>query len=238
MSDKSGQGDIRTVREAMEEVLSPSTTSTLLFEALEAYGGDVPQTHEEVALLVGGALARVLERRLGAPRATNILGRIEGLLESSTVETDPPPSLDPAGTAPEPFVRGESTATVPTAKRPVSVVIVASGRGFESRMAAALGPKRVAPSSTRDLDDLLGRQAPSIVLVDAADFAAIEPVDLARALGRLPATTARVVWDADLPYGRSVMQALHAARIVAITFDRNEGIEPLLDLIRSRRQPD
>jgi hypothetical protein len=83
---------------------------------------------------------------------------------------------------------------------------------------------------------LEGRGAPDVVLVDATDFPPVEPDELATALATGPSTLVRVLWGADLPYGRGVVAAATARGVALIALERAHGVEPLLDLVRSRRQ--
>lgn len=135
---------------------------------------------------------------------------------------------------------GETTREVFVDARPVIVIVVASGASFASRLQGALGATRVIPvpaATVERMDEQLRVAAPQIVLVDAADFAPIEPERLAVFLEKLPATTVRAIWGADLPYGGAVLRAMMARSAHATPLDRREGIEPLLDLVRSRQRP-
>ena len=45
-----------------------------------------------------------------------------------------------------------------------------------------------------------------------------------------------MLWAPKLPYGKSFQKELTPAVREWLTFDQREGIDPLLDLIRSRRR--
>jgi hypothetical protein len=46
----------------------------------------------------------------------------------------------------------------------------------------------------------------------------------------------RAVWGSDLPYGRSVLAAAGHGHPALLGLDRAHGVDPLLDLIRSRHR--
>ena len=47
--------------------------------------------------------------------------------------------------------------------------------------------------------------------------------------------TARVLWGSDLPYGQTIARATRPDDPTLILLPLEEGIEPLLDIIRSRQ---
>ncbi len=233
------RAEVRIIREALEAVLSPSLTSAVLFEALEESGDGIPQSHEELRALVRGTLSAVLERRVGAAQASHVLSEIEARLlddGTSSVQIRPSPEARDAGSGP--FAReDEATTTIPTARDPVTVVVVAGSRSFASRLSVALGPRRVAPITVATVDDMARLSVePAVVVVDSSDFAAIDPTGLARALGTLSATTLRTIWGSDLPYGRTLVAAMSRAGVSCTALDRREGIDPLLDMVRARQR--
>ena len=158
--------------------------------------------------------------------------------EDETRPSDLPPAEEDAGTGSRRAANREDDATtaIPTGRDPVLVAVVANGGALASRLAAALGADRVSPVTVRSIEALASLdKEPGVVVVDGTDFAAIEAPDLAEALGRLSPTTARVVWASDLPYGRRIAHALAQARMPHASIDRREGVEPLLDVVRSRK---
>lgn len=249
------QGDIRVIREALEAVLSPSLTSAILFEAMDQSGA-VPQSTEDLRVLVRGALARALATRLGEAQARQVVAEIEDrLVEVSSsgmklrpdveveIELDP----DEVAAAIEHFDdqttqyrrnNEDTTTTIPTGPDPVVVAVVAASKSFASRLSIALGPRRVSPAAVRSLGDLTDMAVePPIVLVDATDFPSIEPSALVESLASMPSTTLRVVWASELPYGRRLVGELERAAVPCTPLDRKEGIEPLLDMVRARQRP-
>jgi len=216
--------------------MSPATVSAVLFEALSSHGSDVPSTTEALRKLANLSLRPALEKRIAEDRVEAMMQRVHAALEAE--ESEPEISIQRGrSTAPPPATGREADATraVPTTKRPVQVLVVAGGDGFERRLASALGPARVAPATAATLRDIQRFRNAAIVLVDATSFPAIEPRDLADELAGLPETTAKCIWGSDLPYGRGVLAAIEPIGTHVVSITRADGIEPLLDLIRSRR---
>ena len=151
-----------------------------------------------------------------------------------------PPAV-PRDAPPPPAIGRErdATALVPTTREAVSVLVVASGGGLALRLSAALGSRRVAPSVVASLaalrDHLDHHGPPNILLVDATDFPPIPPDALGVALRRGPSTMVRAIWGADLPYGRGLVAAVGDSQLPVLALERGHGVDPLLDLIRSRR---
>lgn len=227
----------RVLRRVLEEALDSRLASSLLFEALGASGKRVPQSRDEVLSVVHGALREALARRMDDEEAGSIVERIDAALTDAydAVATQEVP-LDQlaAQTSPD-----EATAAFPTEDRAVRVVVIAGGHGFEQRLDVALGERRVAPQTVRSHEGLrraLSDDAPAIFLVDASDFPAIDPVHLLAAAEALPRATTCVLWGAELPYGKNLLRSIEAHDRPWTTLELREGIDPLLDLVRSRRR--
>jgi hypothetical protein len=235
--------EIRLIREVLEGILAPRLASVVMFETL---ADPLPERPEDLLAVVRGRLNQALVRRVGLEDANAVVRRLEALLGRS----GPGPSGQAPGARRGPSsapgasgarrIDPDTTQAIPLSTRPVGVLVVSAGRNLELRLAASLGPQRVAPSSVGD-EDTLRRYAESgaatLLLVDATDFANIDPRNVADLLTLVPSSTARAVWGAELPYGRSVVRACEAKGTPCIALGRSEGIEPLLDLVRSRRAP-
>jgi hypothetical protein len=217
-----GEGGMRLVREVLEGVLAPKLAQAILFEALGA-SATMPESPDDIMHLVRGPVREAVAQRTGASEATAVVARLEHIINRRL--SQPPPAGD-----------GDATVAVPTEGEAVPVLVIASGPGLGGRLAAALGPERVAPRHTPDPSEDAGLLSASVILVDATDFTATDPNQLAMALCRAPATTAIAVWGINLPYGRKLRFALEEMSVQAMTFDQATGIEPLLDLVRSRRR--
>lgn len=212
---------VHRIREALEAYVPSDVASRVLFEALGHFDG-VPKSSEELLTLVQGPLQGILAEEVGTRDATAALARIVEML----------------GGAPRSGREEDATTTVPIVSHPVTVLVVASSGHFGDRLAAALGPSRVAPyraSSLERIADLSRQTTTAIVVADATDFAAIETDALAETLSAFPPTVPRVVWAAELPYGQALLRSFERRRDACMALPSTEGIDPLLDLIRSRR---
>ena len=227
----------RILRRTLEGALDTRAASAILFEALSAAGNRVPQTRAEVLAVVRGPLHEVLARRFAADVAEELVGRIE---EELAPRVEDPVTLEqPLDELAAETRRDDATATFHTADGVVPVLVVAAGRGFESRLAVALGERRAAPftvSSHEALGYAMRDSAPPVFLVDASDFPRIDTRHLLAAGAALPPTTTCVLWGAELPYGKSFARAITTQERPWVTLELREGIAPLLDLIRSRRR--
>jgi len=75
---------------------------------------------------------------------------------------------------------------------------------------------------------------PEIIVLDAVDPVQ-DPVDsVAEMLARVPGNGTHLVWGREQPWASKISQALDARGIRFTPIDRLEGVDPLLDLIRSR----
>jgi len=190
--------------------------------------------------MVRGSLADVVARRVGHAEAGAVVQRVEQMLRMSA-QTMEGSEMSPVAAPTKPQGRTrDDTALVPLAREAVSVLVVATGAGFALRLGAVLGDAWVAPfvvsSASEIRERLAGHIAPDVVLVDATDFPPIAPVELVAALCFGPTTVARALWGVDLPYGRGVAVAATAAGLSLVMIERGHGVEPLMDLIRSRRR--
>lgn len=225
----------RVLRRALEEALEKHIASTVLFEALGAAGNVVPQSSEDVLRVVRGPLREVLSRRLETDAAAGLLARIEELLvpvEPATLELSLDELVDETRGGPD------ATVLTPTEDRAVHVIVLAATQGFSARLQMTLGEARVAAVWAKDaarFKELIAKRAPAIVLVDGTDVPRVDARELLRIFAPLPVTTARVVWGAGLPYARSVAELLGEDRAGWVILDLDEGISPLIDLVRSRR---
>jgi len=223
--------EIRLIRETLEGVLHPSTASTVFFEALQETGGALPSTPDEVRALVRGPISRGLAGRIGEDAAASLLAQLHQMLEA----------IAPAGgrrPRKRPSRHDEPTQSLTLSEETLPVYVLSGSRAFADQLKATLGPRIMSAVLALDSEMLrarLGQVPPAIVLIDASDFPAIEPTDLVEQLAPLPAHVLKAVWGADLPYGQSVLDAGQRRGVGLTPFDRREGAEPLMDVIRSRR---
>lgn len=232
----------RVLRSTLEQALETHVASTVLFEALGGAGHGVPQTREDVLRVVDGPLRAALARRLDA-------GEADLLVERITEQLTPPPedvSTEDVSTVELPLDelaeetrREDATTAFPTAEA-VRVLVLSSGPGFAHRLELALGEQRVRPAHVDGPNALTAAleedDPPAIVLLDAADFPAIERNAIFSLAHALPTTTACVLWGAELPFGRRFVEGIDERERRWVVLELKEGIAPLLDLIRSRRR--
>lgn len=214
----SAELDLQIVREALEHVLSARTAAAVLFEALSKRGGDIPGSREQLVAFLRLELRETLAVRQG-PSSVQLLHNIERMLERPTAR--------------------DSTREVPIVASAVLVFVLAGNKVMARTIEAALGPGRVtvhAVTSAETFRAAVEFETPAIVILECAAFPPIEPTDIAVLLGALPENTVRAVSGIDTPYGSAALAALSNARVSCTPIDRREGIEPLLDLIRSRRR--
>jgi hypothetical protein len=227
---------LRVVRESLEGVLAPTLHSAVIFEALEEFGQSLPSTTDDTMKFVRGPLHRVLAKRVGGHEADLVVSRIEQVLR--TAPTIPPPPEEDKSEVQRRRDRDATTEIQIVREQPVFVMVVAAGTSMVMRLGAALGPAVVAPLATAELSQVRDRvyAEPPVTLVDATDFSSIDPQELASALMRLPSRAIIAVWGFDLPYGRTVALALEQHNREVVALARKEGVDPLLDLIKSRQQ--
>jgi hypothetical protein len=217
---------VHVIREALECVLAPEVASAVFFESLNGPAG-VPETKDEVVLMVRGPLYSALIERVGSDEAGLVIQRILTTLEpmqSNTVRRSR---------------EEDATVAVPKDKRPVKVRVLSAGTGFATRLRYVLGPARVEVEQTANAESLVGDQAagPALVIIDATDFPPQGAQAIVQSLRELPPSTTRVLWASELPFGQRCREAFLAESAEVLSLARSEGIEPLLDVIRSRRDP-
>lgn len=219
------------LRRALEDALETGVASTVLFEALDAAGTEVPRTAEEVLAVVRGPLLEALKSRIDEYEAALLISRIQAQLEPepSTVEVPL-----------EEFVarseREDATAQILTLEGAVKVFVLSAGRSFARRLLTSLGEHRVDPFVASHPSAWPHPQDPAIVLLDASDFPACAPGAVVAWADELPASVACVVWGSDLPYGKNFAKAIEGASRDWLTLELDVGIAPFLDLVRSRRK--
>jgi hypothetical protein len=226
MSPFDGEAGMYLIREALEGVIEPSTASGIVFEALEAAGAnDLPDGLPALLAFVRGPLATVLGKRVGGAIADEVTERIEQTFER--IDAGYPTSRSDMG----------STLELPIGGGPVKVLVVSRSSGLAVRLRAVLGgfttqiANAATPSAAREKAAGL---VPDLVIVDAA-----EPIDeidaLLDVLVDLGGTTTRVLWGEEQPAGARLKRAAANRKTPLTTVDRREGVETLLDLIRSRQ---
>ena len=233
------QGEVQLVRETLEGIVEASVATSVLFESLSRWGRGVPEGPEQVLELVRGPLTELLEVRLGGeagPALAPLVAQLEAIAlgNPDEDEMDFDVEIDLDDEEPE---NGAMTAQMMAVTSPVIVLVVAGYPQFAHRLTAAIGIERVHAVTVGDVAEL--RHAtfstnPQIVVVDAAQPAAVRAAEMARALKALPDATISFVWGEETQYGLELRVRLEQLESRALFLDRHEGIEPLLDLIISR----
>ncbi|MGE0787126.1 MAG: hypothetical protein AB7S26_15740 [Sandaracinaceae bacterium] len=219
--------EIRLIRETLEGVLHPSTASTVFFEAISAGGGALPGNAEQALALARGPLKKNLADRLGDDEANTVVTHLEHMLGGSAPQVPRRASRN-----------DEVTQNLHLSDEVLPVYVLAGSARLADQLRAVVGPQAMTPLVIGDPELLRTRVAqikPGFVLIDGSDFPAIEPSELALTLAKLGGQIVIALWGADLPYGQSVLAEAYEAGCGFTPFDRREGIEPLIDVIRSRR---
>jgi len=221
--------EMAVIRESLEGMLAPDIASKVIFEALEPFGGDLP-SGEGLARFVENELKASLTSRAGHEVAQDVTGRISsvlGLLVPGKGSTEPLP----------PWQR--RTAEVSLVSGSVRVAVVSATSGMDRRLLAAMGEK-VMPLGVRRLSrlEVVARDLhPQIVLVDGADPPPDLAVEMIAPLRALPKDALVIVFGSREPWAQQAMKSIEAMGAGApqvVGVDREEGVDPLLDMIRSR----
>jgi hypothetical protein len=220
-----GEAGLHLVREALEGVIEPTTASVVLFDALELGGAEtLPGSPEELLAFVRGPLCRVVEVRIGAHEATDVVQRIETTIERITHGM---PVRDMAGT----------TLELPIGSGPVRVLVLSRSSSLAIRLRAALGGLMIAVKNAANEAEARSVERgldPQIVIVDAMEpWADTDPI--VPFLETCPGTTTRILWGEEQSVGRLIARKAAAKKTPLTTVERREGVEPLLDLVRSRQ---
>lgn len=228
------------LREALEGVVAPEIATALLFDALEISGSKPPRSLEETRSFAEQALAEAVRRKVRPEDASQILRIIDDLfaraIEGDGVAVDVEVDHEAWG-------ESDPTATTQMAvvQKPVPVVVLGASEAFAERLTACLGEDRVYAVAV--VDEAAFRKAvfaysPLIVLIDATSPAAVEPRALTAMLRGVPVSAMPVVWGSESGWARAVLPGLEDAGVPLVTLRREEGIEPLLDLVLARFRGD
>ncbi len=238
----SADAAMQLLREAMEGLLVPDLVARAIFDALGEYGGNLPQRGKDLKTFVEGPLSRTLMRRVDEATRLAILERLRPIVEA-IIQSEIPP---PAAVVPRvaiPAAPSSGFDQLPTERRLTQshpyVLIVAGGRSMQVRLRLAVGAS-LEVSTVRNAVELhaaILARSPRLLLVDAADPADIAARELARALSRACVDSLVVVWGSTRPVGADVLSRLSDAAPPAIGLEEAEGVEPLLDVVRSHGMP-
>jgi hypothetical protein len=222
-----GETGMYLIREALEGLIEPRVASSVIFDALER--GGIDALPSEAAKLIGfieGPLRAATTDRVGSSTADDVVERLTGLLRTAMAT--------PAGASGPGDVR---TVEVPVGAGPVRVMVLGRGSALAVRLRAALGGDRVAVGASTAVpaaEHMATTLRPEIIVLDAVDPVQ-DPVDsVAEMLARVPGKGTHLVWGREQPWASKISHALDERGIPFTPIDRLEGVDPLLDLIRSR----
>jgi len=121
---------------------------------------------------------------------------------------------------------------------PVRVLVLSRSASIAVRLRAALGGLQVHVSSASDATsarEVGAKYDPEVVVIDAlAPIADADTVMLF--VEALPPTSTSVLWGEEQAFGRQMKHEAVQRRVKLTTVERSEGVEPVLDLIRSRHR--
>lgn len=225
------------LREAMEGLLQQELVASTIFEALGEYGGEMPVDGRELTAFVEGPLERALARAVDEDTAHSVKLHLRPIL-ATIVRTEPPPP--PEAPAPEPqahvsFMVDEDTAPL-SREGEAYVLVLAASEALERRLRLALGTDLDTGTANGVVSmhaKILGHN-PRLVLVDATDPPPYSVAEVTRALSRNTRDAVTVVWGSDEPFAGELAAAVETA---PVGLDVDEGVGPLLDLVRSFGMP-
>jgi hypothetical protein len=223
----SAELEIQIIREALEGMVAPEIAAAVLLEALAPYGGELPDP-STLEAFVERELRPALQKRLRGD-TDPVIEHVSSLLSKALAASQPPP--------PKSGWTEATTAQVAIGEGPVSMVVVAGRPSLAMRLRAAVGRHRlavVAASTAEATQQMLYDAEPTIVLIDATDRPRSEPAAIAQALGKITTDCVAVVWGSRDEYGREIVKLLERTSLRVTPLDEKEGVDPLVDLIRSR----
>jgi hypothetical protein len=225
--------EIRLLHEVLEGAMTRPVAARLVFEAL----GDcrVPESIDDLLAFAQGPLAIRLVAYLGATPAEEMTTRLVRLLERrkrtgsfSDLEITLAPDDETAPTR----------AVAVAVDDPVPVMVVGGTYELSLLLDVVLGDDFASVTPCRDAAEirrLTFAELPFVVVVDG-ESPPDDPIGVAGALADMPASVVRVIWAADAPAAAPVARALVARGGYAVQVSRSDGIDPLLDLLKSRRR--
>ncbi|RLB46303.1 MAG: hypothetical protein DRJ42_27975 [Deltaproteobacteria bacterium] len=222
-----GESGLLLVREVLESAIESTTASAVLFDALEVDPSEhLPRSVDELFAFVRGPLRLVVGRRMKDGDPDQVIADIEAAIQS-TLEGRPPRSL-----------AGGATLEIHVGTGPVRVLVLSKSSGVAIRLRASLGGLQinVANAATpEEAAEVAGALDPEVVVIDA--LAPVGGVDeILDYVQTLPATTTTLLWGEEQPIGRQIELRAVERRVNLTTVERAEGVDPVLDVIRSRHR--
>lgn len=219
-----GETAMFLIREALEGLVEPRAAQSVIFQALDREGVEkLPSRGDDLIAFIEGPLREATAERVGASSAREVVERLSDVLGHAIRRPDTP---------------GNSrTVEVPAGAGPVRVLVMGRSTSLAVRLRAALGGDRVAVGASTALpaaEHMIGSFCPELVILDAVDPLQDDVHAVARLVGSLPGGTTRLIWGREQPWAEKMSAALDGAGVIYTPVDRRDGVDPLLDLIRSR----
>ncbi len=222
---------LQVIREKLEGLLSPDLVSAVIFEALEVNAGVLP-SGSGLSSFFRGSLWIAISDRIGqeaADDAIEQMAMVLGLFNHTSPLVSTRQSNRPSLLA---------TSQIEQYKD-VRVAVISQSPSMELKLGASLGKKVIIlPLRTTDrLGSASGELKPNVVLIDATDPPEEPAASLPPVLSSLEPGMSIAVWGGQEPYGIEMRAELDRGSFVGLRinfFDRENGVAPLFDLIRSR----
>jgi hypothetical protein len=215
------QRGMKVLRDVIERSVDARLASAIIFEALSTdRASEVPADLAALQTFIEGPLRTALSRRLGSAPTS-------ALLEAIETELLAPPPTDRQRNA---------TLEVVVGRGPVVVLVVSRSASLAVALRAALGGDRLGLRTASDaptVEASVKKIQPDIVIIDAAEPLRDMP-SVAEAILAVPASTACLLWGRETPWGLRIGVELERRGQRFTPVDRTHGVEPLLDLVRSR----
>jgi hypothetical protein len=214
----------QVILEALEGFVDPPVASIVVYLGLEvAEREEPPRGKVELMEFVRGPLYQVLKKKLDDETSAKAVDSILAAIEDAA--------------AGDTRAFGGRTMEVSIADGPVRVLVCSTNRVLPVRLRAALGPERVTVANAVDVptaQSLVEDIRPLVVIVDAAAPPSTAEGPMADLVRALPASCTLLLWGRELEWGKALAGALTQSEVEFTPVERVEGVEPLLDLIRSR----
>jgi len=224
---------LQVIREALEGVVQPKIATEALFEALTDYEPEELADPDTLYTMLTMHLRASLERRVGAEPANAAIEHVAAVLERILA---PSAAASESDRTTQEF-EAHATLEIMRGTGPVQLVVCAAGPRLAKHLMAAVGANRVTTATVRNSYEtkiVVEEMEPEIFVFDGANLPSDEPDALAAAVKSASANMWIVVWSSDMPEERALMAAFEKRGVPATSFDREEGVGPLIDLIRSR----
>jgi len=211
------------IREALEGLVEARTASAIVFDAL-GRAEAIPQDVDGLILFLEGPLHECTSRQAGSNVAASLVERVLAMFRAGS------PSRDVA-----------TTLQLPRGTGPVRVMVLSRNTILSLRLRAALGPDVVGVAAVCELGKArtaIERMGPEVLILDGVEPMVDDPAALSEVIALVPSPATRAIWGGELRWAAAAVAAFAADQQEVTPVDRREGVEPLLDLIRSRLRSD